>query len=78
MKRADVNRALANGCTRFEAKVSGRRVVVRIIGLSLYGGWNAINESTGREVRIKSAQRLSYIYPKYTDAQPAQERGDHT
>jgi hypothetical protein len=40
------------------AKVSGRLCRVRIGMLSPYGGWNAINEDTGRPVRIKSAQRL--------------------
>jgi len=40
------------------AKVSGKVVPVRITGESRYGGWNAVNRETNREVRIKSAQRL--------------------
>jgi hypothetical protein len=43
---------------KYYAKVSDRVVVVEILGESQYGGWNARNETTGREVRIKSAQRL--------------------
>jgi hypothetical protein len=43
---------------RYRAKVSDRLVVVRIVRESPYGGWDAINESTGRPVRIRSAQRL--------------------
>lgn len=40
------------------AKVSGRLVRVRIVNESKYGGWNAVNTATGRNVRIKTAQRL--------------------
>jgi len=40
------------------AKVSGKLVPVRITSESPYGGWNAINTTTGREVRIRSAARL--------------------
>jgi len=43
---------------RYTAKVSGRLTVVKILGASPYGGWDGWNEKTGREVRIKSAQRL--------------------
>lgn len=42
----------------YAAKVSGRITVVRIAGVSAFGGWNAVNVATGREVRIKSAVRL--------------------
>lgn len=42
----------------YTAKVSGRLVQVRIESESRYGGWNATNLDTSREVRIKSAQRL--------------------
>ena len=45
------------GC-RYTAKVSGRVQVIRITSPSVYGGWNAVNEATGREVRIKTAGRL--------------------
>jgi hypothetical protein len=43
---------------RYSAKVSDSLVVVRISRVSPYGGWDAVNEQTGRGVRIKSAQRL--------------------
>ena len=40
------------------AKVSGVLAKVRITGESRFGGWQAHNMDTHREVRIKSAQRL--------------------
>jgi hypothetical protein len=40
------------------AKVSNKLTVVTLIEESVYGGWNARNEMTGREVRVKSAQKL--------------------
>jgi hypothetical protein len=40
------------------AKVSGNLVPVRITGESVHGGWNAVNTTTGRDVRIRSAARL--------------------
>jgi hypothetical protein len=40
------------------AKVSGNLVPVRITSESVHGGWNAVNSTTGREVRIRSAARL--------------------
>jgi hypothetical protein len=43
---------------RYKAKVSGGVVTVAILSESIYGGWNAKNEKTGRQVRIRSAQRL--------------------
>ena len=43
---------------RYVARVSDRLATVRITGESRYGGWDAVNESTGRAVRIRSAQRL--------------------
>jgi hypothetical protein len=60
MKKADVK---IGG--RYRVKVSDRIVTVRILrerysGYSGSGssGWVGVNESTGREVRIRSAQRL--------------------
>lgn len=53
MKKADVQ---IGG--RYIAKVSGKLARVRIIGESIYGGWDATNEATGRDVRIKTAARL--------------------
>lgn len=43
---------------KYEAKVSGRLAIVQIKSESIYGGWNAINIATHRDVRIRSAQRL--------------------
>ena len=40
------------------AKVSNRLVPVRVKSESRFGGWDAVNQKTGRDVRIKSAQRL--------------------
>jgi hypothetical protein len=40
------------------AKISGKIVPVQIDGESPYGGWNATNRATGRQVRIKSAAKL--------------------
>jgi len=53
MKKKDV---MIGG--RYLVKVSGRLVPVRIISVSPYGGWNAVNEITRRAVRIKSPLRL--------------------
>lgn len=44
----------------YAAKVSGQLVAVRIEHESPYGGWDGLNIQTGREVRIKSAQRLRF------------------
>ncbi len=44
---------------RYMAKVSGKKVLVRIVMASRYGGWDAINIATGRRVRIKTAGRLT-------------------
>lgn len=43
---------------RYVAKVSDQLVIVRIKGESIYGGWAAVNEKTGKDVRIKSAAKL--------------------
>ena len=47
----------------YAAKVSGIISHVRIIGESPYGGWNAINIDTRRDVRIKTAGRLRHALP---------------
>ena len=44
----------------YAAKVSGRITMVTIRSESIHGGWNGRNVETGRDVRIKSAQRLRY------------------
>jgi hypothetical protein len=55
------------------AKVSDKVVPVRITGTSGHGGWDAVNEATGKKVHIKSAQRLrgearAKTAPKAADA----------
>lgn len=42
----------------YTAKVSGQIVRVRVFATSNFGGWRALNESTGREIHIRSARRL--------------------
>ena len=42
----------------YGAKVSGKVVPVRIDAESTHGGWTGTNQATGKQVRIKSAQRL--------------------
>ncbi len=53
----------------YVAKVSGKLAVVKILRESPYGGWEAVNRDTGRDVRIKSAARLRR--PARTDAEVA-------
>jgi hypothetical protein len=43
---------------RYMAKVSGKRVTVRITAVSIYGGWDAVSETSGRQIRVRGAQRL--------------------
>ena len=56
MKKSDV---VIGGV--YVAKVSGRRVKVKILSESQYGGWDALNQMTGHRVRIRSARRLSEV-----------------
>ena len=44
----------------YVVKVSGTLAAVRITAESPHGGWVGINTCTGRQVRIKSAQRLRW------------------
>jgi hypothetical protein len=53
MKKADVK---IGG--RYFANVSGKRVEVRIEAEKSRGGWEATNLATGKQIHIKSAQRL--------------------
>jgi hypothetical protein len=43
----------------YQAKVSNKRVMVKILKENPYGGWVARNLSTGRDVRIRTAGRLT-------------------
>jgi hypothetical protein len=45
---------------RYSAVVSGVPAMVRLTAESPYGGWDAVNERTGRKVRIKTAARLRF------------------
>ena len=55
MKKADVKIGLV-----YRAKVSNKKVPVMIDRESSYGkGWEATNLSTGREIRIRTAARLT-------------------
>jgi len=47
----------------YRAKVSGILSTVRIAGESVHGGWDAVNVSTGRHVRIRTAGRLRFEVP---------------
>ena len=69
------------------AKVSGKLVPVRITSESPHGGWNAVNTTTGREVRIRSAARLrrpldtrnlTWVPPAPDGDQPAPTAADET
>ncbi len=53
----------------YTAKVSGNLTRVRITRTSPYGGWYGINLATGREVYIRSAQRLRHRVT-HPEAQP--------
>jgi hypothetical protein len=53
MKKADVK---IGG--RYWAKVTNRKVEIRIDAEKPRGGWEATNLSTGKKIQIKSAQRL--------------------
>jgi hypothetical protein len=44
----------------YAAKVSGRISPVRIVSESPHGGWRAVNMMTGREVHVRSPQRLRF------------------
>ena len=48
----------------YRVKVSGNICDVRITGENPHGGWDGVNVTTNRQVRIKSAQRLRRKSPK--------------
>lgn len=55
----------------YVAKVSERLTKVRIDSVSAFGGWNATNLKTGREIRIRSAARLrAKVHPSHPGADP--------
>lgn len=42
----------------YRANVSGVRTTIQITGESPYGGWDGVNTSTGKKIRVRSVQRL--------------------
>lgn len=46
---------------RYNVRLHGNYTIVRIVGPSQYGGYDAINEATNRKVRIKSAAKLRSV-----------------
>ena len=63
MKKADVK---IGG--KYFATVSGRKVVVKIDAENRHGGWSATNQTTGKQVRIKTAGRLTPMSGKSNNA----------
>lgn len=55
MKKKDIEIGAFYAC-----KVSGSIVPVRITSESPHGGWLAVSEKTGREIRIRSAAKLRW------------------
>lgn len=45
----------------YAAKISGVLSPVRIEAKSPYGGWDAVNSTTGHKVRIKSPAKLRFL-----------------
>ena len=42
----------------YVVKVSGLLAPVRVKGVSPYGGWDCVNERTGRAIRVRGAARF--------------------
>ena len=55
MKKSEVKQGKC-----YAAKVSGRMATVRIDAENPHGGWDATNITTGKKIRIRSAQRLRH------------------
>jgi hypothetical protein len=47
----------------YTAKVTGRIVPIQILAENSHGGWDGVNQSTNKRVRIKTAQRLRQRMP---------------
>ncbi len=58
------------------AKVSGKLARVLVTGESPFGGWDAVNLDTKREVRIRGAQRLRRRIDAPVETPASKERGD--
>jgi hypothetical protein len=50
----------------YAARVSGNVVPVRLEKVNPHGGWDGVNLTTKKPVRIKSSQRLRGLWPKKT------------
>ena len=70
MKQSDVH---IGG--QYTAKVTHKLVVVKILNNNPLGGWDARNLSTGKMVRIKSAQRLRGFAKKANTSPPVAKEG---
>lgn len=55
MKKKDVKIG-----TIYAVKVSGKISPVKILCVNQYGGWDAVNTKTNRNVRLRTAGRLRY------------------
>lgn len=71
MKKADVK---IGG--KYFATVSGRKVVVKIDVENRHGGWTATNQTTGKQVRIKTAGRLTPMSGKSNNAAASDSDAD--
>jgi hypothetical protein len=55
----------------YTAKVTGRIVPIQILAENPHGGWDGVNQSTNKKVRIKSAQRLRH---RWTEPKALKEK----
>ncbi len=62
----------------YYAKVTNKKVVVRIDAENLSGGWDATNLSTNKKIRIKTAQRLQGVARKRSDTTKTTTDGNVT
>ena len=49
----------------YTVKVSGSLVPVKLVSESRCGGWDGVNITTGRHVRVKTAARLRREHPAF-------------
>jgi hypothetical protein len=52
---------------KYLAKVSGKIVIVKVISESRLGGYNVINLTTGRSIRVRTGARLRPYEPQTTN-----------
>lgn len=52
---------------KYLAKVSGKVVIVKVISEARLGGYNVINLTTGRTIRVRTGARLRPYEPKSTN-----------